>query len=174
MKKSIFLRGKMLKRIFLLVLATVLFTFELSVSSAAALELSEDVRTVKLNEQGEETVIGLKEYKVGEKIFVDTCSQCHNAGRTKTNPNVTLSSSDLKIAFPPRDNIEEMVSYLKEPYSYDGEIDISLLHPNTSRSDIFAEMRNLNEDDLEAVSGYILIQPAVRGDEFWGGGKVFN
>ena len=49
----------MLKRIFLLVLATGLFTFELCVSSAAALQLNEDVRTVKLNEQGEETVIEL-------------------------------------------------------------------------------------------------------------------
>lgn len=164
----------MLKRIFLLVLATVLFTFELCVSSAAALQLNEDVRTVKLNEQGEETVIELNKYKIGEKIFVNTCSQCHNSGRTKTNPNVTLSLNDLKIAFPPRDNIKQMVSYLKEPYSYDGEIDLSLLHPNTTRSDIFAEMKNLSEEDLEAVSGYILIQPAVRGDEFWGGGKVYN
>ncbi len=164
----------MLKRIALLLVATLLFTFEIGISSAAALQLSDEVRTVKLNEQGEETVIPLKKYKLGEKIFVDTCSQCHNSGRTKTNPNVSLSSTDLQIAYPPRDNVEEMVSYLKEPYSYDGEIDISLFHPNTKRSDIFAEMRNLNEEDLEAVSGYILIQPAVRGDQFWGGGKVYN
>ena len=174
MKKSIFLKVKMLKRFFLLILAILLFTFELSVSSAVALELSEDVRTVNLNDEGQETVITLKEYKLGERIFVDTCSQCHNSGRTKTNPNVSLSSSDLKIAYPPRDNIEEMVSYLKEPYSYDGEVEITLFHPNTTRSDIFAEMRNLSDDDLKAVSGYVLIQPAVRGDEFWGGGKVFN
>lgn len=34
-------------------------------------------------------------------------------------------------------------------------------------------MRNLNDDDLEAVSGYILIQPGIRGT-MWGGGKVYS
>jgi photosystem II cytochrome c550 len=34
-------------------------------------------------------------------------------------------------------------------------------------------MRNLTDDDLAAVAGHILIQPALRGI-LWGGGKVYN
>jgi photosystem II cytochrome c550 len=34
-------------------------------------------------------------------------------------------------------------------------------------------MRNLTEDDLEAIAAHILIQPNVRGRQ-WGGGKVYN
>jgi photosystem II cytochrome c550 len=62
---------------------------------------------------------------------------------------------------------------MKNPTSYDGEIDIKELHPNTKRSDIYPEMRNLTEEDLEAIAAHILIQPKVRGRQ-WGGGKVYN
>jgi photosystem II cytochrome c550 len=34
-------------------------------------------------------------------------------------------------------------------------------------------MRNLTDEDLEAVAGHILIQPEIRGI-LWGGGKVYN
>jgi photosystem II cytochrome c550 len=33
-------------------------------------------------------------------------------------------------------------------------------------------MRNLTEDDLQAIAGYILIQPRVVGVK-WGGGKIY-
>ncbi|MDJ0715572.1 MAG: photosystem II cytochrome c-550 [Prochloraceae cyanobacterium] len=164
----------MLKRFILVAVVTLLFVFQFPIANAAALELTEEDRTVLLNEQGEEIVLSQKEYALGQKIFNDTCSQCHNSGRTKTNPNVSLSKGDLAAAFPRRDNIEAMVDYLKVPYTYDGESEISVLHPNTKRSDLFAEMRNLTDDDLEALSGYILAQPKIRGEKFWGGGKVFN
>ena len=164
----------MLKRFFLFAAATLLFAFQLYVSSAEALELTEEARTVKVDEQGTEIVLSLKEYKQGQSLFNDTCSQCHNSGRTKTNPNVTLSSADLAGAFPPRDNVKAMVDYLKEPYTYDGETEITLLHPNTTRADIFSEMKNLTDEDLKAVSGYILAQPKIRGPKIWGAGKVYN
>jgi photosystem II cytochrome c550 len=62
---------------------------------------------------------------------------------------------------------------MKAPTSYDGEFDISELHPSIKSADIFPEMRNLTENDLEALAAYILIQPKIRGIQ-WGGGKVYN
>lgn len=163
----------MLKRFIWVIVALIFFTGQLAVNPANALELNEEVRTVKLNPEGETVVLSLQEVEQGKKIFNDSCSQCHLGGRTKTNPNVTLKLPDLEGAYPPRDNIAALVDYLKYPMTYDGEEEITLFHPNTERSDIFSEMRNLNEDDLAAVSGYILVQPRVRGTS-WGYGKVYD
>jgi len=55
---------------------------------------------------------------------------------------------------------------MKYPTTYDGEDDLSLLHMNTYRSDIWSEMRNYTDDDLEAIGGYILIQ--TQADPKWG------
>lgn len=163
----------MLKKLILGVLATLFFAFQLPMGNAAALELDQESRTVKLNEQGETVVLSLKQVKQGQRLFNDTCSKCHNAGRTKTNPNVTLSEEDLSGAEPPRDSILAMVDYLKNPTTYDGELSMSELHPNTTRVDLYPEMRNLTDDDLKAIAGHILIQPKVRGI-MWGGGKTVN
>ncbi|ELR98584.1 photosystem II cytochrome c-550 [Gloeocapsa sp. PCC 73106] len=163
----------MLKRLIWVIIAVAFFTVHLPLNQAMAVELNEDVRTVKLNPQGQEMVISLQEAELGKRIFNDTCSQCHLGGRTKTNPNVGLRLEALEGAEPPRDNVVALVDYFKYPMTYDGEEEITLLHPNTERSDIFAEMRNLTDADLKALAGYILIQPKVRGVE-WGGGKVYN
>ncbi|TVQ48743.1 MAG: cytochrome c-550 [Gloeocapsa sp. DLM2.Bin57] len=163
----------MLKRFIWVIIAIAIFTLPGLVNQALAVELTEEVRTVKLNPEGEQVVISLQEAETGKKIFNNTCSQCHLGGRTKTNPNVGLRLEALEGAYPPRDNIIALVDYFQHPMTYDGEEDISLLHPNTDRSDIFSEMRNLTDADLKAVAGYILIQPKVRGVE-WGGGKVYN
>jgi len=163
----------MLRKLILLTVATVFFAYQLGVNSVMALELNEDVRTVKYNQEGEEVVISVKEAERGRRLFNDTCSQCHALGVTKTNPNVGLSLQALKGAEPPRDSIANLIDYMKNPTSYDGEMDMKELHPNTTRSDIYPEMRNLTEEDLEAIAAHILIQPKVRGKQ-WGGGKVYN
>jgi photosystem II cytochrome c550 len=64
------------------------------------------------------------------------------------------------------------VDFLKEPKTYDGEEDISEIHPGLKSADIFTEMKNLTEDDLKEISAYILIQPKVVGTR-WGGGKIY-
>lgn len=163
----------MLKRLLLAVVAVLFFVIQFKVGSAAALQVSPDIRTVKLNEAGDEVVLSLKQVKQGQKVFVDTCSYCHKSGTTKTNPNVGLGLNALANAEPPKDNIEGIVEYLKHPVTYDGEVSIEELHPNTSRSDLYPLMRNLTEEDLKAVAGHILIQPKIRGT-MWGGGKVYN
>lgn len=162
----------MLKRLISIVVGT-LIALSFYVSSADALELAEKDRTVKANPEGDSVVISLKDAQKGQRLFNDSCSQCHAGGRTKTNPNVGLALDVLEGAEPPRDSIATLVDYMKNPTTYDGEEEITLLHPNTQRADIYPEMRNLTEDDLEAIAAHILIQPKIRG-VMWGGGKVYN
>ncbi|HHP7232800.1 MAG TPA: cytochrome c-550, partial [Xenococcaceae cyanobacterium] len=123
----------MLKRLFLTAVATLLFMIQFNIGSATAVELDEAIRTVKLNDQGEKTVLSLQQVRQGQQIFVDKCTYCHKSGTTKTNPNVGLGLKALANAEPAKDNIAGIVEYLKNPVTYDGETDIYELHPNTTR-----------------------------------------
>lgn len=152
--------------------ATLLLTFQFCLGSASAVELDTATRTVPLNEKGDDIVLSLKQIKEGKRLFRFACADCHLGGVTKTNQNVGLDPETLALATPARDNIKGLVDYMKNPTTYDGEIEISELHPSMKSADIFTEMRNLNEEDLEAIAGYILLQPKVVGKR-WGGGKIY-
>lgn len=156
----------MLKRLILFVVTTFFFAWQFQISSADALSISEAYRTVKLNEQGETVVLSNEDALLGKKLFLDTCAQCHFQGKTKTNPNVKLSAEALAGAEPPRDNLLALVDYMEHPTSYDGEEDLSIYHESTERPDLWPEMRNLTESDLEAIAGHILIQ--INTDPKWG------
>ncbi|WGV25612.1 photosystem II cytochrome c-550 [Halotia branconii] len=162
----------MFRRLIGVVVATILLTFQLSVSSATAVEMDKAIRTVPLNDQGDTVVLSLKQVKEGKRLFQYACAQCHVGGVTKTNQNVGLEPEALALASPNRNNIEGLVDYMKNPTTYDGEEEISELHPSIKSADIFTEMRNLTDDDLEAIAGHILLQPKVVGDK-WGGGKIY-
>jgi photosystem II cytochrome c550 len=165
------LRRIFVKRFFLVAIAAVLFLFTTVTGSANAVELTESTRTVALDEAGKTVTLTSQQFANGQKIFVDTCTQCHLQGKTKTNNNVSLGLEDLAGAEPRRDNVSALVEFLKYPKSYDGEDDYTEVHPNISRPDIYAEMRNYTEDDLFDVSGYTLIAPKL--DERWGGTIYF-
>ncbi len=156
----------MLKRLILIVFTTVFFAWQLQISSASALDIKEVYRTVPLNDKGETIVLSNKEAQVGKKLFVDTCAQCHFQGKTKTNPTVSLSKEVLEGAEPSRNNLLAIVDYIEHPVSYDGEQDLSLYHPNTDRTDLWPEMKNLNKEDLEMIAGHILTQ--INLDPKWG------
>lgn len=162
----------MFRRLFGIFAATVLLTFQFIVGSATAVELDEATRTVPLDENGDTVVLSLKQVKEGKALFNYACAQCHAGGVTKTNQNVGLEPEALAGATPPRNNIEGLVDYLKNPTTYDGEEEIAELHPSTKSADIFTEMRNLTDDDLEAIAGHILLQPKIIGKK-WGGGKIY-
>lgn len=162
----------MFKRLIGLAVATILLTFGLIVGSAAAVELSEAVRTVPLNNQGDTTVLSLKQVQEGKRLFNFACAQCHAGGVTKTNQNVGLDPEALALATPPRNNVEGLVDYMHNPTSYDGEEEIAELHPSTKSADIYPAMRNVTEDDLVAIAGHVLLQPKIVGDR-WGGGKIY-
>jgi photosystem II cytochrome c550 len=159
----------MLKRYFI-ALTAVFLTFQLFVSSAMAIELSPELRTLPLNDKGTPVVLSLKQVEQGKRLFNSACAQCHAAGMTKTDPNVNLSPETLALANPPRNNIESLVDFMKNPTTYDGFEEISEVHPSMKSADIFAEMRNLSDDDLYAIAGHILLTPKVVGAQ-WAGGK---
>ncbi|HLO49674.1 MAG TPA: photosystem II cytochrome c-550 [Kamptonema sp.] len=159
----------MLKRYFIAVV-TLFLTFQIFVGGALAVELSQDVRTLPLNDKGETVVLSLKQVKEGKRLFNLTCSQCHAAGMTKTDPNVNLSPATLALATPPRNNIKALVEFMKNPKTFDGFTEISEVHPSMKSADIFTEMRNLTDDDLYAIAGHILLEPKIVGAQ-WGGGK---
>lgn len=162
----------MLKRYIWLAIATVFFAFQAFVGTATAAELDAAIRTVPLNNDGDTITLSLKQVKEGKRLFQYACAQCHVGGVTKTDPNVGLDPEALSLATPPRNSIDALVDYMKDPTSYDGEQSIAEVHPSIKSKDTFAEMRNLTDDDLVAIAGHILLQPKVVGDK-WGGGKIY-
>ncbi|MBD2438196.1 photosystem II cytochrome c-550 [Nostoc sp. FACHB-110] len=162
----------MFRRLIGVVVVTVILTFQLMVASATAVELDKATRTVPLNDKGENITLSLKQVKEGKRLFQYACAQCHVGGVTKTNQNVGLEPEALALATPNRNNIEGLVDYIKNPTTYDGEEEISELHPSLKSADIFTAMRNLTEDDLVSIAGHILLQPKVVGSK-WGGGKIY-
>jgi photosystem II cytochrome c550 len=146
-------------------------TFSIN-SPAIAIDLDETTRTVPLDSSGSTVILTPEQVKRGKRLFNASCGQCHVGGVTKTNPNLGLEPDALSLATPPRDNINALVDYLKNPTSYDGTESIAELHPSTKSADIFPRMRSLSDEDLFAISGHILLQPKVAGEK-WGGGKIY-
>ena len=144
----------------------------ISYGPAQAIELDENTRTVPLEESGKTIILTPEQVKRGKRLFNNSCAQCHNGGITKTNPNIGLELDSLSLATPPRDNINSLIDYMKEPTSYDGINDIAELHPSIKSAEIFPKMRNLTDEDLFAIAGHILMQPKI-AQEKWGGGKIY-
>ncbi len=155
-----------MKRFILLAIATVFFFLQFHINPANALELTEKTRTVALDSTRTTTVITPQQIANGQRLFVQECAQCHLQGKTKTNNDVSLGLDDLAGAEPARDSVLALVDYLQHPTSYDGEDDYSELHVNTSRPDLFPELRNFTEDDLYDLAGYVLVAPKL--DPYWG------
>nr|YP_009313216.1 Photosystem II cytochrome c550 [Dichotomaria marginata]SCW21470.1 Photosystem II cytochrome c550 [Dichotomaria marginata] len=152
----------------LLILLTSIFIHQ----DVKAINLDEATLTVPLNQSGKTTVLTPEQVKRGKRLFNNTCSQCHNGGITKTNPNIGLDPEGLSLATPRRDNIEGLIDYMKNPTSYDGAESIAELHPSIKSAEIFPKMRNLTDEDLFTIAGHILIQPKVVLEK-WGGGKIY-
>lgn len=162
----------MFRRLIGVLVVTVLLTFQFLTGNASAVQLDEATRTVPLDSSGNTTVLSLKQVKEGKRLFNYACAQCHVNGITKTNQNVGLDPETLALATPPRNNIESLVDYMKNPTTFDGEEEISETHPSIKSADIFTEMKNLTDDDLVSIAGHILLQPKVAGEK-WGGGKIY-
>ncbi len=139
---------------------------------AAAAQWSAEDLTVPVSPDGTLVTFSEKEMKTGRKLFNESCGTCHAGGITKTNQNVGLDPETLALATPARDSVEALVDYMKDPTSYDGEYSIADVHPSMRSSDVFVKMRDLDDDDLRLIAGYILVAPKVQGIQ-WGGGKVY-
>jgi photosystem II cytochrome c550 len=143
-----------------------------SVNSVSAIDLDENTRTVPLDSSGTTVILTPEQVKRGKRLFNASCGQCHVGGITKTNPNLGLEPDALSLATPPRDNINALVDYMKNPTSYDGLESIAELHPSVKSADIFPKMRSLSDEDLFAIGGHILLQPKLSAEK-WGGGKIY-
>ncbi len=161
----------MVKRFILMAIAAIFFFLQFPIHNASALELTEETRTIPLNEEGEMTTLSSEQITNGNRLFIRECTQCHLQGKTKTNNNVSLGLEDLALAEPPRDSVLAIVDYLKYPTSYDGEDDYTELHVNTTRPDLYPELRDFTEEDLYDVAGYVLVAPKL--DPYWGGSIYF-
>lgn len=161
----------MLKRCMWFVAITFFFVSHLVMGDAIAADLDEATRTITLDAQGNTYVLSTEQIARGRRKFNYACGTCHVGGITKTNPTVGLDTESLSGALPSRNNLEALVDYMNNPTTYDGLQEISRLHPSTQSADVYPKMRSLTEEDIIAISGYILLQPKVIGD-LWGTGKT--
>ena len=155
----------------LLVLVPVLIGLAF-ISPAEAVQWDAETLTVPVNPDGAEVTFTDREINAGRKVFNTSCGTCHAGGITKTNQNVGLDTETLALATPVRDNVAALVDYIQDPTSYDGEYSIADLHPSMRSRDLYPAMRDLTDEDLRLMSGYILVAPKVLGVE-WGGGKIY-
>lgn len=75
---------------------------------------------LELNAQGETRPFSPQELSLGKQLFSTNCLNCHVGGATLPDPQVSLSLTKLKGANPPRDNINSLVAYFRQPMLYDG------------------------------------------------------
>jgi photosystem II cytochrome c550 len=75
---------------------------------------------LELNEQGETSQFSPQDISSGKQLFETHCLNCHVGGATLPDPLVSLSLKKLKGANPPRDNINNLVAYFRQPMTYDG------------------------------------------------------
>nr|ARW69852.1 photosystem II cytochrome c550 [Polysiphonia teges] len=160
------------KNIILLPFAIAIVLCGYLVLPAFAIELDEATRTVTLDSSNKTITLTAEQVKRGKRLFNNSCAQCHNGGITKTNPNIGLELESLSLATPARDNVASLIDYIKDPKSYDGQNSIAELHPSIKSAEIFPKMRNLTDEDLLSMAGYILLQPKI-AQEKWGGGKIY-
>ena len=155
----------------LLVLIPVLIGLAV-ISPAQAAQWDAETLTVLAAPSGTEVTFSDREIDAGRKVFNTSCGTCHAGGITKTNHNVGLDPETLALATPARDNVEALVDYMKDPTSYDGEYSIADLHPSMRDAELYPAMRDLDDEDLRLMAGYILVSPKVQGTA-WGGGKIY-
>ncbi len=77
--------------------------------------------SLALNDQGATKEFTATDLSAGKLLFEQHCLNCHVGGATVPNPIHSLSLQDLRGANPPRDNIEAIVAFLREPMDYTGE-----------------------------------------------------
>ncbi len=83
------------------------------------LQASEPV-ALELDSQGHTRLFSAQDLSAGKVLFEQNCLNCHVGGANLPDPTISLSLADLKGATPPRNNINSLVAYLREPMTYDG------------------------------------------------------
>lgn len=83
------------------------------------LEAREPVSIV-LDAAGQTRSFSPAELSRGKRLFDENCKNCHVGGATLPDPTVPLSLSALQAATPPRNTIDQLVAFMRQPMTYDG------------------------------------------------------
>ena len=75
--------------------------------------------SLPVNMQGQMQSFSGVDLSEGKRLFEENCKNCHVGGTTLPNPTVPLSLDALAGAIPPRDTIDSLVTFLRQPMSYD-------------------------------------------------------
>ncbi len=75
---------------------------------------------LRVNPTGSTRLFSAEDLSVGKALFEQSCLNCHVGGNTLPDPAVPLSLAALQGATPQRDNIDALVTYLRQPMTYDG------------------------------------------------------
>jgi photosystem II cytochrome c550 len=73
-----------------------------------------------IDAQGKTQLFSAADLSVGKRLFEENCKNCHVGGATLPDPTVSLSLDMLQGAVPPRDSINSLVAFLRQPMTYDG------------------------------------------------------
>jgi photosystem II cytochrome c550 len=76
--------------------------------------------SLEIDSTGEIRSFSPQDLSRGKQLFEENCKTCHVGGATLPNPLVSLALADLHGATPPRDSINSLVAYMREPMTYDG------------------------------------------------------
>lgn len=84
----------------------------------------------------------------GKRLFAQNCINCHVGGATLPNPFISLSLKDLQGATPPRDTIQSLVAYQRQPMNYNGSEENYSCRQVTERW--------MSQEKLEHLEAFIL------------------
>lgn len=76
--------------------------------------------SLALDGQGDTAQFSPEDLSAGKELFEANCLNCHVGGATLPDPTVSLYLDTLAGATPPRDNINGLVAFLRQPMTYDG------------------------------------------------------
>jgi photosystem II cytochrome c550 len=108
--------------------------------------------------QAQTRLFSPQELSQGKQLFKSNCMNCHVGGATLPNPRVSLSLKALKGANPPRDNIASLVTFMRQPMTYD----------NSQLTDWCREVPEtwMSQQQVENLAAFILI--AAQKAPGWG------
>ena len=106
---------------------------------------------LELDETGNTQEFSPQKLSDGKRYFEDSCINCHVGGSTLPNPKQSLALDTLKGANPSRDNINALVSYMRQPMTYDGSEDTFWCREVTPNMLSLALLENLDAFVLTAA-----------------------
>ncbi|HBE21821.1 MAG TPA: photosystem II cytochrome PsbV2 [Cyanobacteria bacterium UBA11159] len=114
----------------LLVLLIYLSLFTVTLPAQAAIDkyVRQYLRVIEpiqmdLDGQGHTKEFSVEDFSEGKELFQNHCLNCHVGGATLPNPTESLALDKLAGATPPRDNINGLVAFMREPMTYDGSFE---------------------------------------------------